>query len=146
MPDIAVISGILSSIKTASDIAKLIKDAGITLDEAEQKLKLATLVDSLVEARTQLAKVREEIVRKNEIIFKLEKELEYANKFDELLLTLTFNSPFYISNENQELYCPKRIEGDRKAIHLVKTANLEMRRRVWACPQCKTNFTDMRDK
>ncbi len=45
--DIAAIGSLLSSLKTATDIAKFIKDSDVSLEKAETKLKLAELVSAL---------------------------------------------------------------------------------------------------
>ena len=47
----AAISSVLSSIKAATDIAKLVRESGLTLEKAEVKLKLAELVEKLADAK-----------------------------------------------------------------------------------------------
>ena len=44
MTDIATISAITSSVKTAIDIAKAIKDADVSLEKAELKMRVAELI------------------------------------------------------------------------------------------------------
>jgi len=146
MADIAAVSGVLSSIKIATDIAKLIRESYSSLEEADQKFKLAELVDSLADAKLQVAEIKEEIIEKGSIIRQLKQELEDANDFEEKLSNLVFESPFYVNNDTEELFCSRCIEGDKKAIHLTKTGSLEMRKRVWACPECKNTFSDIRVK
>ena len=58
MVDMAAISQVLSSIKAASDIAKLLKETDISLEKAETKLKLAELVGALADAKLELAEVQ----------------------------------------------------------------------------------------
>ncbi len=48
MPDIAAISAFVGSIKTAAEIAKAIKEAGLSLEKAETKLKMAELIPSCI--------------------------------------------------------------------------------------------------
>lgn len=44
MPDMASVSVVLTSIKTATDIAKLLRETDVSLEKAETKLKLAEMV------------------------------------------------------------------------------------------------------
>ena len=44
MPDMASVSVVLSSIKTATDIVKFLRETDVSLEKAETKLKLAELV------------------------------------------------------------------------------------------------------
>ncbi|XQF94157.1 hypothetical protein ACOBV9_23035 (plasmid) [Pseudoalteromonas espejiana] len=47
MPDIASIGAALASIKATTDIAKLIKESGTSLEQAEVKLQIWNLISSL---------------------------------------------------------------------------------------------------
>jgi hypothetical protein len=58
MPDIALISAILNSVKTATDITKFLRESDMSIEKAEIKLKLADLVGALVDAKIQLTDVR----------------------------------------------------------------------------------------
>jgi len=75
MPDIAVIASVLTSLKTASDIAKLVKDSGSTLAQAEFKLKLADLVGALADAKMQIAEIQDFVLEKDQTIRKLENQI-----------------------------------------------------------------------
>lgn len=68
MPDIATISAFLGSIKTATDIAKAIKNADSSLEKAELKLKIAELMESLADVKIQAAEIRELVQEKDEEI------------------------------------------------------------------------------
>jgi hypothetical protein len=59
MPAIASIAAILSSIKTATDIAKFLRESDLSLQRAELKLKLADLVSALAEAKIELTEIQE---------------------------------------------------------------------------------------
>lgn len=58
MADIATISAIFSSVKTATEIAKLIKDSNTSLEEAEIKLKMAELISALADIKIELSEVQ----------------------------------------------------------------------------------------
>ena len=55
---ISAITATLTSLKTATDIAKLIRESDVSLEKAELKLKLAQLTDGLADARIQLSDIR----------------------------------------------------------------------------------------
>jgi hypothetical protein len=76
MPDITTISAILGSIKTATDIAKAIKNADISLEKAELKLKIAELTESLADIKIKAVEIRDLIEKKDLEISILRKQLE----------------------------------------------------------------------
>jgi hypothetical protein len=53
MVDIAILGSALGSIKTATDIAKLIKNSGTSLEKAEVKLQVAELISSLADIKME---------------------------------------------------------------------------------------------
>jgi hypothetical protein len=59
MTDMAGVSLVLSSIKAATDIARLLKDTNLSLEKAAAKLKLAELVGALADAKIQIAEVQD---------------------------------------------------------------------------------------
>ncbi|TOQ56120.1 hypothetical protein CGG93_24585, partial [Vibrio parahaemolyticus] len=75
MADIATISALLTSIKTATDIAKFVKDSDSSLEVAEFKLKMAELVLTLVEVKDNVASLKSELYTRDEEILRLKKAL-----------------------------------------------------------------------
>ena len=57
--DIAALSALLGSLKTATDIARFIKDSDLSLEKAETKLKLAELISALADAKIEAAKIQQ---------------------------------------------------------------------------------------
>lgn len=76
VPDIATISAVLSSLKTATDIAKYFRESGFSLEKAEMKLKVADLVNALAEAKLELAQVQDVMVQKDHQIAELRQAFE----------------------------------------------------------------------
>ena len=74
--DIPTISAILTGVKSATEIAKYLKDSDISFEKAETKLKLADLIGALADVKMQLADVRELLIDKDEEIRKLQDELK----------------------------------------------------------------------
>ena len=71
-----VIGSILSSIKTATDIAKFINDSNISLEQADHRLKLAELISTLANAKIEIADIQELILEKDEEIKSLKNQLK----------------------------------------------------------------------
>jgi hypothetical protein len=130
MPDVATIGLFISSVKNAADIAKAIREAGISLEKAEIKLKMAELIESLAEAKLQAVEIQELIQEKDKRIAELEKALEFKAKL------VRSNDAYYESNDNGEPhgdpYCLSCWEREHMAIHLYNHLTGEK-----ACPNCK---------
>lgn len=82
MPDLATIGAALSSLKTASEIVKFLRETDLSLERAELKLKLADLVSALADARIDLVEVQESLAAKDKKIAELE---EAFNNKDSLV-------------------------------------------------------------
>src|SRR5688572_15680002 len=74
MPDITTIGAVLNSLKTATDIAKFIRESDVSLERAELKLKVADLVSALADVKLELVELQESFAQKEQRI----KELEEA--------------------------------------------------------------------
>lgn len=74
--DIASISAALAGIKSATEIAKIIKDSGASLEQAEIRLKLADLISALADAKIEIANIREVVSDKESEIKDLYKKLD----------------------------------------------------------------------
>jgi len=131
--DISAISAVLGSIKTATDIAKLIKDSGISLKDAETKLKLAELISALADAKIEIAEVEQTLIDKDSELRKLRDQLEIKGK------TL-WDPPYYwvIDNDKKEgPYCQQCYDKNRDLIRLQNIS-----RGVWQCLTCEHTYTD----
>ncbi len=95
MPDLASISTILSSIKTATDLAKLIKGSDLSLKDAEVKLQLAELISALADAKIEFADVQIEMQSKDKEIDLLTSKLEQKER-------VTWEKPYYWLGDKEE--------------------------------------------
>jgi hypothetical protein len=133
MADITVISSVFSSIKAASDIAKIVRESGLTLEQAEYKLKLAELVEKLADAKMQLASVQEVIDEKDQKIKQLEQEAEIRGN-------LKYESPYYWLEHNGHRdgpFCQQCYDSGKKLMRLTGYGN-----GYWDCKTCMSNYTD----
>ena len=134
MPDLATISTILSSVKAATEIAKLIRDSDLSLEKAEMKLKVAELINSLADAKIAAAEVNEIIREKDDRI----KELEAAFAFKSKIVR--YRDAYYQTTEegipSGDPYCPNCWETSKRAVHLYYIYPNEI------CPNCKTQYAN----
>ncbi len=133
MADIATIGTILTSIKTASDIAKLIKDSGSSLEQAEFKLKFAELISALADAKIELADLQSELIDKEEVISTLRKQLDTKQ-------TLKWDKPYYWLIENDEKigpFCQQCYDTSEKLVRLQNGGT-----DPWICNTCKCSYKD----
>ena len=131
MVDISTVGAILTSVKTATEIAKMLKDSDLSLEKAEIKLKLADLVVSLADAKMEAADIQELILAKDSRI----RELEEAQA---LHLKMEWREPvYYQKNESGEesSFCPQCYDSERKAIRLQIWDQSH-----WHCMTCKNDF------
>lgn len=131
--DISTISAILTSVRTATDIAKLLKETDLSLEKAETKLKLAELIEALADVKMQLADVRELLIEKDEEIRKLEDNLKEKG-------SLVFEMPYYwLETEKGKdgPFCQACYDKDRKLIRLQGDKS-----GFWQCQVCKNSCTD----
>jgi hypothetical protein len=131
MPDIASIAAVFTSIKTATDIVKLLRESDLSLERAELKLRLADLVSALAEAKMDLTEIQEVLVAKDKRITELEEAFESKDAL------VKQNDAFYVADENGNPagapYCFRCWENDHKKRQLVHDSK-EWRKRV--CTAC----------
>lgn len=111
MEPVTTISAIFSSIKTATDIAKLIKDSNTSLEEAEIKLKMAELISTLADIKIELSEVQVSQREKEEKILELEKLLSKKEK-------VAFKKDMYWMEGDEIPFCKVCFEKDAKYHHL----------------------------
>lgn len=132
MPDIASITAIVSSLRTASDIAKILREAGQSFAKAELQLKLADLMTALAEARGETASVQEIILEKDGRI----RELEEALKVKE---ALRYEAPYYwlmVDGNRDGPFCQNCYDKDGKLVRLQTYDN-----GYFECKACGNSFT-----
>jgi multidrug efflux pump subunit AcrA (membrane-fusion protein) len=133
MVDIAILGTALGSIKTATDIAKLIKDSGTSLEQAEVKLQIAELISSLADIKMELADVQTILVEKDQNILELEKQLNTKK-------SVVWSKPYYFVENGEEKdgpYCQQCYDTDNKLIRLQGGGT-----KFWNCLTCKSHFKD----
>ncbi len=111
MADITTIGTIFSSVKTATEIAKLIKDSTNSLEEAEIKLKMAELISALADVKIELSNVQVEQRNKETEIIQLKEQLQKREK-------MSFDGKIYWVKNDKTPFCTVCFEKDSKYHHL----------------------------
>jgi hypothetical protein len=70
--DVAAIGSLLGSLKTATDIAKFVRESSVSLERAELKMKLADLIEALANAKIEAADIQQEILDRDKMVRELE--------------------------------------------------------------------------
>jgi hypothetical protein len=135
MAEITVITAALAGIKHATDLVRLLRESNTSLEQAEQKFKLADLIETLAETRMRLAEIQEVLLEKDQKI----KDLEDAFQSNSSLIKV--NDAYYevdlLGVTSGEAYCMHCWEANHKKYHLHHfhtnaTQNI--------CPSCKTVY------
>jgi len=113
--DISTITALIGGVKTATDIAKAIKDSGATLEAAEVKFKLAELISALADVKMEAATVQTELLDAQEQIRKLEAAAKQR-------AALVWRQPCYWmpreSDGVEEPYCQRCYDKEQKLARL----------------------------
>lgn len=132
MDPLSAISAALSSIKGATEIAKIVRDSISNLEQAELKLRLAELTSLLADAKIDLANIQDVLNEKDRNIKELRGLIDLIN--DEISWVM----PFYYRVRNGAKdgpYCQRCWDVDKILVRVQCVAPDYFR-----CPQCKTEF------
>ena len=76
MPDLTALGVVLGSLKTATDIAKFIRESDVSIERAELKLKVADLIGALADVKLELVELQDAFAAKDQRIKELEEAFE----------------------------------------------------------------------
>ncbi len=130
---VTTISSLLTTIKTATDIAKLIKESKVSLKDAEVKFKIAELISTLADAKQQIAEIQETLIEKENELKLVKNQLAIKSK-------LKWESPYYWLIENSQKdgpFCQQCYDKNRELIRLQGNGG-----GYWECMTCRNSYTD----
>jgi ribosomal protein L37AE/L43A len=130
--DIGSISALFSSLKTATDIAKIIKESDVSLEKAESKLKLAKLISTLADAKIEVTEIQQVLLDKDAELRKLKDQLEVRAK-------LEWEKPYYWLVEDSQKegpFCQHCYDKSHELIRLQGSGG------YWECKACKSSYID----
>jgi hypothetical protein len=136
MPDITTIATVLTSLKTATDIAKFLRESDLSIERAELKLKLADLIGALAETKIELAEVQDTIFGKDKRITELEEAFQAKDAL------VRHGDAMYTKGTNGEAvgvaYCLRCWESDHKQRQLIEGHGLGRIENV--CTSCGQKY------
>ena len=133
MPDIATIGTVLSSVKTVTDLAKIIKNSELSLSDAETKLQIAEMISALADVKLELADVQQQLIDRDMKIKELEAELIDKK-------SLTFDGKLYWHENDPVPFCPVCLEKDNKQYHLTYAPRSEYNSPNHYCRVCENSY------
>ncbi len=132
MDPVTTITTALTSVQTAAEIVKLLRNVDLSLEKAELKAKLVDMAEVLVTARQQILDIRQLVADKDEVIATLQKALELRGKL------IPKDSTYWLTDEDGNTtdgpFCTRCYEVDKALRRLVAG---EREPRV-ECPCCKS--------
>lgn len=136
MPDLTAISTALSTIGSAIDIGKTLRQVDRSLDTAEYKLRVSELLVALSEAKSAIADIKSELIETRAQIAELEEKLRFRE-------SLVLENGLYYSRgsggeRNPDPYCSRCWDAQHKPIH-VTLLSRDTRQTVYSCPECKND-------
>lgn len=127
------ITAAISSVKIAADIAKLIKDSGTSLEQAEVKLKISELISTLADIKMELADVQTVLIEKDQSIMDLKNKLNIKE-------SLVWSKPYYFLVDGKEKdgpFCQPCYDDKKRLIRLQGGVGGQ-----WYCLICNKGFED----
>src|SRR6267143_399855 len=135
MPDIAALTAAFTGVRTAVDIARILRDAQSAFDRADLKLKIAELVDALGDTKLSLAEVQETLRAKDAEIKRLTEALKLKAQL------VRHNDAYYQTDPSGhpvgDPNCSPCSETRHQAVHIHQNPT---ERRQSVCPACKSVF------
>lgn len=132
MIDASSVSAALTSLKTATEIANLLRSGDLSLEKAEMKLRLADLISSLADARMQLTDLQEGIKQQGVRLAELEDAFQVK---DELVPDGDAYYRHEASGATSGPYCVRCWEVDHRQYRLVRTVGLNA-----ICQACGSQY------
>ena len=129
--DVAAIGSLLGSLKTATDIAKFVRESSVSLERAELKMRLADLIEALANAKIEAADIQQEILDRDKRI----RELEAAAAIQ---AELRWEQPCYFRKSEQgteDPYCQNCYDSTGKLSRLHTDGS-----GYFQCRVCKQSF------
>ncbi|QDP02198.1 hypothetical protein [Thalassotalea sp. PS06] len=134
MADITSLAAALGSLKSATELAKIIKNSGASLEQAEIKLQMADLIGALADTKIDLAEVQQILISKDEEIAKLTTKLNTRK-------SVIWEKPYYFvlknNDERDGPFCQQCYDNDEKLIRLQGGGS-----NLWGCTSCKNKYKD----
>lgn len=136
MADASSIAGALASLKAGTDIIRGINAANASVDNAQLKLQIAGLADTLLDARMALLAAQEEIVALRSRVSELE-----SSHTDRAALVKRDNVYYFGSAGGEEgPFCPRCFEVKQARMPVTKLPVQFSDLAKFRCPECRATY------
>jgi hypothetical protein len=133
MTDPGSVAAVFTSIKTAIEMVKLIRDSGTSLEKAEVQNRISDLYVALSDLKMEAADVRDAMAEKDARIAELEAALELKDTL------VRHNDAYYETSDTGtptgDAFCSRCWESDHRARHLVRADHQSN-----YCPTCSAVY------
>jgi len=129
--DFAAVTAALGSLRTATDIAKFIRESDLSLDKAETKLKLAELIIAIADAKLDVVNVQEKLAAAETQIKSLEADLQVKGE-------IRWEEPLYWLEHQSGIdgpFCQHCYDNGRKLVRLQGNGE-----GWYECKVCKNSY------
>ncbi|MEG3619256.1 hypothetical protein V5T82_12380 [Magnetovibrio sp. PR-2] len=124
---------LITSVSASIELAKGLLKVKEIAESAEAKMAIAELTSKLAESQVQVAELKTDHIRKDELIHELEKRLETRETL------VRHNEMYFRADENGnptgDPFCPRCYEADDKLIHLVHFSRSKL-----MCRECTNRY------
>lgn len=137
MTDSMNLTGAITAVKTAVELAKLIHDSGTSLEKAELKYKLAGLTSALADVQIRLVGVQEDVTARDRRIAEL--DAAFAAKD---LIARTNDAYYRVGQDGRphgDPACLRCWEVDHRQRPLIQSPKSG---RETLCPVCNTAYRE----
>ncbi len=135
--DLAAITSVVSSIKSAIEIANLLKKVEGEFQKAESKLALADMINALADAKIAMANLQDEMQQKDQEIARLVEDLRLKSS------VMRVGDAYYDKDKHGthhgDPYCQTCFESTGRLHHLVESS-VQANAGRFICKVCKNSF------
>lgn len=131
--DLGSAPAIVTTIKTAIEIAKLLKNSDDSLEKVEAKQRLVEIISALVDAKSEIIDMQQLLIGKDGEVRALQEKLKIKAQ-------LQWESPYYWrvdGNEKDGPYCQHCYDKNQELIRLQGNGEGH-----WRCTACKNEYTN----
>lgn len=133
MEPILAISTAITSLKTATDIAQLLKTTDSSFEKAELRLKIADMMIALADAKISIAELKDIIQDKDDKIKQLQEQNTLVEEMD-------FKNGLYFSKNGDGPYCTACYDTKKIKIRLTEQPSAFKTFGDYKCPNCGNLF------
>ncbi len=136
MEPILALTTAITSIKTATEIAQLLKTTDNSFEKAELRLKIADMMNALADTKISIAELKDIIQEKDEQI----KTLTELNREQLNSEKLEYRDGLYFSNDGDGPFCTACYDTKKMKVRVNQMPKNFRDFGKYRCPNCSSKF------